>query len=242
MSYRGGKNGAGVFQTIICEIPPHEIYIEPFLGHGAVLRHKRPALQNLGLDIDADVVAWWQRWQEANSRLGFKIVQQDAFSFLKSLQVQPRTFIYCDPPYPISARAQQREIYQHELTDDDHRELLSLLLAMGARSGQYANFPTPMIAISSYANGIYQHMLKDWRTIEFQSCTRSGRMATETLWMNYPAPARLHDYHFLGETYRERERIRKMQQRWRGKLTRLSALERQAMMQLLTEVSSRAEV
>jgi len=33
--------------------PPHEVYIEPFLGGGAIMRQKRPALLNIGLDLDA---------------------------------------------------------------------------------------------------------------------------------------------------------------------------------------------
>lgn len=30
MRYPGGKGGAGVFQTIINQFPPHRVYIEPF--------------------------------------------------------------------------------------------------------------------------------------------------------------------------------------------------------------------
>lgn len=36
MSYFGGKAQDGVYQTIINQIPPHQIYIEPFLGGGAI--------------------------------------------------------------------------------------------------------------------------------------------------------------------------------------------------------------
>lgn len=50
--YPGGKNGAGVYQRIICLQPPHDVYIEAFLGGGAVWRHKRPARLNIGLDVD----------------------------------------------------------------------------------------------------------------------------------------------------------------------------------------------
>jgi hypothetical protein len=38
-------------------VPPHEVYIEPFLGGGAIMRQKRPALLNIGLDLDAAVIA-----------------------------------------------------------------------------------------------------------------------------------------------------------------------------------------
>ena len=41
MPYPGGKGGAGVYQTIINGMPRHEVYVEPFLGGGAVMAAKR---------------------------------------------------------------------------------------------------------------------------------------------------------------------------------------------------------
>ena len=41
-------------------MPPHEVYIEPFLGSGAILRMKRPALVNIGIDRDAEAIAQWR--------------------------------------------------------------------------------------------------------------------------------------------------------------------------------------
>lgn len=52
MIYPGGKNGYGMYQKIINQIPRHDKYIELFLGSGSILRHKRPAQQNTGVDID----------------------------------------------------------------------------------------------------------------------------------------------------------------------------------------------
>ena len=57
MVYPGGKNGAGVYQTIINLMPPHDVYIEPFLGGGAIMRQKRPALLNIGVDLDPSTIA-----------------------------------------------------------------------------------------------------------------------------------------------------------------------------------------
>jgi len=54
--YPGGKNGGGAYQTLINLMPPHSVYVEPFLGSGAVMRMKRPARLNIGLDLDGDAL------------------------------------------------------------------------------------------------------------------------------------------------------------------------------------------
>ena len=59
ISYPGGKGGAGVYQTIINLIPPHKTYIETHLGGGAIMRHKKPAAYNIGIDVDPGVIAKW---------------------------------------------------------------------------------------------------------------------------------------------------------------------------------------
>src|SRR5919198_4161482 len=60
MTYPGGKNAPGVYQTIINLMPPHEVYIEPFLGSGAIMRLKRQARLNIGIDSDPQAIAQWR--------------------------------------------------------------------------------------------------------------------------------------------------------------------------------------
>ena len=52
MTYPGGKAGAGVYQTLINLMPPHRVYIEAFVGGGAVLKTKRPAQYSIAIDRD----------------------------------------------------------------------------------------------------------------------------------------------------------------------------------------------
>lgn len=59
-TYPGGKGA--VFRWLINHIPPHDTYIATHLGHDAILRFKRPARSNIGIDADASVIDWWARW------------------------------------------------------------------------------------------------------------------------------------------------------------------------------------
>src|SRR5688572_27326801 len=105
MAYPGGKNGSGVYQTIINLMPPHDTYIEPFLGAGAVMRMKRPAAQNIGIDRDPEALAHFNEKNAAdpiakNDDAGsVTVINGDAFDFLTTYRFTGRELVYCDPPY-----------------------------------------------------------------------------------------------------------------------------------------------
>lgn len=52
--------------------------------------------------------------------------------------------------------------------------------------------------------------------------------------MNFKPPVALHDYRFLGENYRERERIKRKKGRWAAKIAKMDRQERLAIMDVLT--------
>lgn len=228
-SYPGGKAGSGVYQAIINQIPPHRVYLEPFLGGGAVMRRKLPADINVGVDIDPAVVAVaaaghrdgvWCRRDPGAGRWSFEVA--DAVDYLEKRRWGTGEFVYCDPPYLVDTRSCHRPMYRYELEPDWHRELLRVLLAIPAT-----------VMVSGYESTLYKTMLASWRTTTYQTVNRRGRVVTEWLWMNYPAPVELHDYAFLGTDYRERERIRKRVRRWRSRLEALPPLERGALLQAM---------
>ena len=66
MGYPGGKAAPGIYHKIISLMPPHQIYIEPFYGGGAIMRHKRPAQINIGIDRDRAAIE--KAWTPAESR------------------------------------------------------------------------------------------------------------------------------------------------------------------------------
>jgi len=225
--YPGGKNGSGVPQLIINQIPPHEVFIETFFGSGAVSRWKKPApIANVGIDIDVDVITQL----ESEGTLDHALIMGDAITFLENWRdhwQEHRVMVYHDPPYLMSTRSTQRSIYRHEFdTPEQHARLLELITNTP---------PNWMHAISGYFSEQYNAALKGWRRIEFQARTRTG-MATECLWMNYPEPFELHDYRYLGVGYRERERIKKKKTRWFKNLKAMPALERYAVMDAIEQL------
>ena len=218
MTYPGGKEAEGTAQTIINEQPPHDTYVEPFAGHAAVLRAKRPALNTIVIDRDPDATAWLAGHINGNVQL----LTADALEWLPRQTFTRRTLIYCDPPYLIRSRAVQRPRYRYELTEDDHERLLSILTSLPC-----------MVQISAYADRLYSSHLREWRHMTFQSTTRRG-LATEHLWMSYPEPRALHDYSHLGRDYRERERIKRKVTRWTSRLAALPQMERLALYSALS--------
>lgn len=299
MPYPGGKNGAGVYQRIISMMPPHRVYIEPFLGGAAIARLKRPASVNIAMDLHAPAVEEFRkllpplnaacevrgfletaspgltvsadpvinrdedltgkngdssgsahvtiadttRSDDTRSRIAdsgerrrrsasskamapaaaplWTVLQRDGLDFLETaspdLMRSAETLVYCDPPYLRSTRSGGR-LYEHEMPDLEHRRLLRWAIAARCK-----------VIISGYWSSMYGSSLRKWRCSSFQAMTRGG-LATEFVWCNFPEPLELHDYRYLGEGFRERERIKRKVTRWKARLASMPLLERQCLM------------
>ena len=225
-TYNGGKEADGTYQKIINHIPLHDLYIEAFLGNGAIIRHKKPADWSIGIDLDTAVIQKWLNVEKRPSLVNAdSIIWLDNFLVLAAIlkKMGIRVFIYLDPPYPKATRKSNKDLYNHEMTIEQHMKLLCAV-----RHLQDDCF----VMISSYPNELYDSYLFDWHTTTFQSQTRSGT-ATEKLWMNYSEPKELHDYRYLGNDYRERERIKGIIQRNTSKFKRMPAAERNALIESL---------
>ena len=222
-SYPGSKAGAGVWQRIISLMPAHENYFEPFLGHGIVLRSKRraPGL-NVGCDVDAGVVDWWRQRPQSP---WMTILQEDALripSLFPEMMVPP-TLVYLDPPYLLSTRT--RLVYRSEFcTVEEHLALLQMIKSLKC-----------LVMISVYTSRLYDRELDGWHSVSYRTMTRGGHRR-ECLWMNFPAGLPLHDVRFVGEGFRERERIKRKRDRWTSRLLAMPVAERQVIREALAAV------
>ena len=226
MSYLGSKGASGAYQAIIAAMPPHDTYIEPFVGSGAILNRKPPAASTIVMDADARATA------NISMRPGLEVITTDALSWLRIFTKDPRfhrlgrVFIYCDPPYLHSTRSSDKR-YAHELTDDGHRHLLESLKTLSSMGAQ--------IAISGYPNALYDEELPGWHTLEFQVMTRGGPR-TEKLWMNYRLDA-AHSAAYAGSNFTDRQRIKRKAARWAKNYAAMPAGERTAVLAAILETS-----
>lgn len=223
MTYPGGKNGAGVFQAIINQMPPHRRYIEPFAGGAAVLLHKRPAETSLLCDLDGEALTAVAG--EARRRgIAIEARETCGIAYLEEASLSDReTLVYCDPPYVLSTRT-KRNLYRHEMTDADHSRLLAAVKRLDC-----------LVMVSGYDNLLYRAELGDWRRVDYMAPTRGGPRE-ECLWCNFPEPVTLHDYRYLGDGYRERERIRRKVTRWQDRFAAMPDLERRAVLSALLRI------
>jgi len=122
------------------------------------------------------------------------------------------TFMYLDPPYVHDTRKIQN-FYSHEMTDDDHKKLVELILKSKS-----------MFMLSGYNHPIYQPLeAAGWRRIDFQTAchaigkTRNSKFLgsgsvlkyaprTESVWLS-PSTQEAYDLlHFPKSEYEEEKK------------------------------------
>lgn len=246
MTYPGGKAGSGAAHRIITLMPPHSTYIEPFCGSAAVARLKKPAKWNILLDLDdkaltmardGSLLQGLEPEMAAERFQGrWTTVLGDGLDFLEHHSFDGTELVYCDPPYMRETRKSAKDLYRFEWTDHHHSRLLKWAAETKAR-----------VILSGYHSRVYDMHLSGgfeaegkigpsrrlgnskWWIESFQAMTRRG-VAVETLWWNFERPTVLHDDRYLGDGFRERERIRRRQKRWVARLQRMDPAERNAIL------------
>jgi DNA adenine methylase len=122
---------------------------------------------------------WWDRGVLNLSRvyrrlLLVRIVSGDCLAHLEELDSK-ETCYYLDPPYVGVGR----KIYgRFGLSDEEHVELCRRIRRLRGK-----------VALSGYANPIYERHLPDWRTVSRRMALRMKGIGSveriETLWLNY---------------------------------------------------------
>lgn len=105
-----------------------------------------------------------------------QIEHQPAVKLLERYK-RKEVLVYADPPYIIETRTKRH--YKHEMTIEDHIELLNVLDA----------HPGPVL-LSGYVHHIYDDRLKHWHKETLDVAAEAGAKRQEVLWINSIAAER----------------------------------------------------
>ncbi len=82
------------------------------------------------------------------------------------------TLFYLDPPYMPATRTAKRE-YRHEMTDEDHVDLLNRIMTLQG-----------MVALSGYRHDLYDEALEGWARHDRLTSALTSVQRTESLWLS----------------------------------------------------------
>jgi DNA adenine methylase len=138
-------------------------------------RNRTRSMQN------EQVSAWWncvEGLPGVHARLKrVVILNQPALDVIRR-QDGERTLFYLDPPYHPDTRASTGN-YRHEMTDQDHRDLLETIKSCQGK-----------VMLSGYPNELYDQELCDWNRHDFAlpnnaAGGKSKRTMIEAVWANF---------------------------------------------------------
>ena len=214
----GSKATSGLCQAIIAAMPPHDLYLEPFLGGGAIMKRKPPALRNIGIDLNRRAIERFRCDYPVELHHGC------ALRFLEDFPFQSRELVYCDPPYVQSTRKSQRR-YRFDYTDADHVALLGILTSLPCQ-----------VMISGYPSRLYDEHLAGWRSFSLQVNNQSC-IVTEKVWFNFE-PDRVHWASLAGRDFTHRQIVKRKAESWGRRYAALPRSERLAVMAAMMAVEA----
>lgn len=216
-NYPGNKNSQGLAQWIINIMPPHEVFIELFLGSGGIMSMKDKAQLNIGCDLNTEIANSWKQLQGTQYRFFNLPARVVASIYSRS---HKKILFYADPPYTFF-RKTKRNIYKHEMSNQDHIDLCNIA----------ANSKHNWI-ISGYECDLYNLLLPDWNK-QTKVVNVQGKKAVECIWYNFPAPVDIHDYRYLGKNRTDRQRIKRKVESWKRSFNELPVLEQKLILKAL---------
>lgn len=152
-------------------------YIRLQMGHGFRTNGERVGWKNdvQGRERAYAAKDWCElpdRIMEAAERLrGVQIECMPAVELIRRFNY-PNALIYADPPYMLGTRRGRQ--YRCEMDDQDHEELLDVLIA---HKGP--------VLLSGYDSPLYIDRLRGWHREVAVSYSQTASRRTEVLWMNF---------------------------------------------------------
>lgn len=157
--------------------------VRAFMGFGSNGVHRKTGFRSNSNRSGTTPARDWLNYPDALGvtveRLrGVVVLNRDAKDVMRAHD-GPETLHYVDPPYMAGTRDSGAD-YAHELSDEDHSNLLCFLKSLEGK-----------VVLSGYPDPSYDLALEGWRRIERGALADGARERTEVLWMNFDDQPRL---------------------------------------------------
>lgn len=153
------------------------VLIRSHFGHGSSGIHRATGFRAAGMRAGTLPVHLWaglpDAVQETADRLRGVVIECRPAVDVMRAHDGPDTLHYIDPPYLPETRDRGRD-YRHELTREDHIDLLAAIKSLRGR-----------IVLSGYASPLYDDALANWRRIEIKALADRAAKRVEVLWANF---------------------------------------------------------
>jgi DNA adenine methylase len=170
------------FQEAYCPIDDpveraRRLIVRSFMGFGSNGHNRKTGFRANSNRSGTTPARDWANYPDALARIverlnGVVVEHRDAKEVMAAHDT-PQTLHYVDPPYVLSTRSDAGSDYAHELSDDDHAELLEFLKTLRGT-----------VVLSGYPHDLYDASLRDWRRIERPALADNAKPRTEVLWIN----------------------------------------------------------
>ena len=153
------------------------VLVRSHFGHGSSGIHRSTGFRAAGMRAGTLPVHGWAALPDTvrNSAARMRGVVIERRPAIQVMQAHDsaQTVHYVDPPYLPETRDKGRD-YRHEMTHDDHAELLEAVRGL-----------VGFVVLSGYAAHLYDDALRDWRRIEVKARADRAAPRTEVLWCNF---------------------------------------------------------
>jgi DNA adenine methylase len=157
------------------------LVIRSFMGFGSNATHRRGGFRSNSNRSGTTPARDWLNYPDQLGAIierlrGVTITNRDACEVMAGHDAL-ETLHYVDPPYVFATRSDDGADYAHELTDDQHRDLLAFLRTLKGK-----------VILSGYPSQIYDDALQGWVRHQRKAFADGAKERTEVLWMNFQPP------------------------------------------------------
>lgn len=154
------------------------LVVRSYQGFGSNAVHKKSGFRSNSNQSGTTPSKDWANYPDALEKIvarlrGVCILCRDAAEVMAAHD-GPETLHYVDPPYMMATRTDTAADYAHELTDDQHVNLLAFLRTLRGK-----------VVLSGYPSAIYDSALPDWHRVDRAALADGARSRTEVLWLNF---------------------------------------------------------